>query len=96
VPPQPQTDPPPGEDMAARALGEMYKEGERVPEDYAEAAKWHEKAGGGPQRNSSSGECTGTALGTPRDYVLLTCGSNCLAVPGRMYCRPRRAAAAHN
>ena len=41
------------------ALGDMYKEGERVPEDYAEAAKCTRESRWGPQRNSSSGECTG-------------------------------------
>ena len=59
---------PPPQEVAARALGDMYKEGERVPD--AEAAKWHEKKPVGAAAKHELGRMCRTALGTPRDYVL--------------------------
>jgi hypothetical protein len=47
----------------------MYKEGERVPKDYAEAAKWFEK-GGGAAGEVELGRLYRDGLGVPQDYVL--------------------------
>jgi TPR repeat protein len=61
-----------GDWMAAADLGDMYKEGARVPQDYPEAAKWYEKAA---ESNSAAGLVVGRlyrdGLGVPhQDYVL--------------------------
>jgi TPR repeat protein len=58
-----------GDSMAAVTLGQMYKEGERVPKDYAEAAKWFEK-GGGAAGEVELGRLYRDGLGVPQDYVL--------------------------
>jgi hypothetical protein len=60
-----------GDAIAQAELGRMYEHGQGVPQDYAEAAKWHQKAAGQglPSAEYRLAECYRHGRGVPQDYV---------------------------
>lgn len=59
-----------GEYLAQYYLGKMYRDGDRVLQDYEKAAKWFEKASrkGYADAQFSLGVLYGKGLGVPRNY----------------------------
>jgi len=65
-----------GDPDAQNSLGQMYEDGEGVPQDYRMAAEWYRKAaehvpdlGGAGQGRNNLGLLYMQGLGVPKDYV---------------------------
>ena len=60
-----------GDTEAQNRLGELYAKGREVPQDYAQARAWYEKAAaqGHPMAQNSLAELYFAGLGGPPDYV---------------------------
>ncbi|MBX3303623.1 MAG: sel1 repeat family protein [Nitrospira sp.] len=60
-----------GDTEAQNSLGELYAKGRGVPQDYAQARAWYEKAAaqGHPLAQNNLAELYFAGLGGPQDYV---------------------------
>lgn len=60
-----------GDAEAQNSLGELYAKGMGMPQDYAEARAWYEKAAsqGHPLAQNNLAELYFAGLGVPQDYV---------------------------
>jgi TPR repeat protein len=60
-----------GDTEAQHRLGELYAKGRGVPQDYAQARTWYEKAAaqGHPMAQNNLAELYFAGLGGPQDYV---------------------------